>query len=313
MIEGTGCEAPVYFILSHCNVAQVVRLVRAIRRQSPHAFVLVHHDAVAEPFDRTAIAGDERVHLLDRSIRGEWAHFSLVEIVLYGIADLEERGVAFDWLVLLSGQDFPVRPLREFEAALAASHDGLLAYDPAPGQLLDRYRFAGYRLPRRLEHGIVHRALGVLTRLNSRQPYLRFLSGRVGCRIALRPRELPFPANVELRKGTQWWALSRRATAYVRGFIAAHPRFVQHYRERTIMPDESFFQTILSSASDLHFVNDDGRYTQWASEVSASPQVLRDADYAAIVLSGAFFARKFDSRIDASILERFDRAEGPLA
>jgi hypothetical protein len=309
MTEPVRDGTVVYFILSHCNVGQVLRLIAAIRRQSPRSLVLIHHDAIAEPFDRAAIAGDDRVRVLERSIHGEWAHFSLVDIVLYGLADLEERAVSYDWLVLLSGQDFPVRPLADFERALAASGDGLLAYDPAPGQLLDRYRFRWMRFPRALEHGIVHRAIGMLTRLNGRQPYVRFLSGRVGCRIAVRPRTLPFPPQTELRKGTQWWAISRRAVAYVRDFIAAHPRFVHHYRNHTLMPDESFFQTILSSAHDLHFVNDDARYTQWATGSPASPEILRSRDYDAIVASGAYFARKFDSRIDEAIVERFDRID----
>jgi hypothetical protein len=210
--------------------------------------------------------------------------------------------------VLLSGQDYPTGDLRAFEASLAASGDGFIRTDPNPGTLLDRYRFSWLRFPRPLENGALHRIIGLLARFNARQPYLRFLSGRVGCRIGFLPRALPLGPGMELRKGTQWWALSARAIAFVRAFVAHNPAFVRHYRERTIMPDESFFHTILSDpAAGLTFVDDDRRFTKWATASSASPEILRAADIDEIRSSGAAFARKFDMRVDTQILDALDQ------
>jgi hypothetical protein len=298
----------VYFILSHTNVPHVLDLIRRIRSEVPESLVLVHHDASETPFDGDAIRGDARVHLLDRWVHGEWAQFSLVDIVLLGLEDLERRGVDFGWLVLLSGQDYPVRPLTEFETALAQSGDGFLEYDPDPGSLLDRYRFRWFRLPRALENGVTHRVIGALTRLNGRQPLVRFLSGRVGCRVAFAMRRPPLPAGTRTYKGTQWWALSARALAHVREYARTHPDFMRHYRDHTIMPDESFFQTILLNAHGYTFVNEDGRFTKWSSPSAASPDVLRSGDYEEIVSSGCFFARKFDPRTDDQIIARFRTA-----
>lgn len=298
----------VYFILSHVNVPQVLRLVGRIRRDVPESSILIHHDATGEPFDRAAVAGDPHVHVLPQSIHGEWASYALVEIALHGIDDLHARGIAYDYLVLLSGQDYPVDDLRTFEASLAAAGDGFIQTDPNPGTLLDRYRFSWFRFPRALEHGVLHRILGLLTRLNARQPYLRFLSGRVGCRVGVATRTLPLGTGMELRKGTQWWALSARAIAFVRSFIAENPAFVRHYRDRTIMPDESFFHTILSRwDAGLKLVNDDRRFTKWASSSSASPEILRASDLDEIRNSGDAFARKFDARVDAAVLDALDQ------
>jgi hypothetical protein len=246
--------------------------------------------------------------VLSRSIHGEWGSYALVEIALYGIDDLHARAIAYDYLVLLSGQDYPTTDLREFEAALAASGDGFIQTDPHPGTLLDRYRFSWVRFPRALEIGALHRIIGWLTRFNDRQPYVRFLSGRVGCRIGFLPRTLPLGPNMQLRKGTQWWALSARAVAFARAFAAQNPAYVRHYRKRTIMPDESFFHTILSdTGAGFAFVDDDRRFTKWATKSSASPEILRASDFDEIAASGDAFARKFDTNVDAAILDALDQ------
>jgi hypothetical protein len=298
----------VYFILSHTNVPQVLRLIGRIRRDVPESFVLIHHDATNEPFDHAAVADDPQVRVLPKSINGEWGSYALVEIAFAGLEDLQARGVAYDYVVLLSGQDYPIDNLRAFETSLAASGDGFIQTDPAPGTLLDRYRFSWFRFPRALEFGVLHRIIGLLTRFNERQPYLRFLSGRVGCRIGVAPRMLPLGPGMELRKGTQWWALSARAIAFVRAYAAQNPAYVRHYREHTIMPDESFFHTMLSDRSaGFSFVNDDRRFSKWATRSSASPEILGARDLEAIRSSGDAFARKFDTRVDATILDALDQ------
>jgi hypothetical protein len=298
----------VYFVLSHKNVPQVLRLIGRIRRDVPESLILVHHDATNEPFAHAAVEEDPHVHVLSRSIHGEWGSYALVEIALYGIDDLHARAVAFDYLVLLSGQDYPTGNLREFETSLAASGDGFIETNPDPGTLLDRYRFSWLRFPSALEFGVLHRIIGWLTRFNERQPYVRFLSGRVGCRIGLLPRTLPLGPGMQLRKGTQWWALSARAIAFVREFVERNPAFVRHYRDRTIMPDESFFHTILSDPSGAFaLVDDDRRFTKWAARSSASPEILRATDLDEIASSGAAFARKFDTRVDEEILDALDQ------
>ena len=71
------------------------------------------------------------------------------------------------------------------------------------------------------------------------------------------------------------------------------------------MPDEAFFQTILSG-SGLSFVNDDGRYAKWGHAGAQSPEILRSADIPAIVESGKYFARKFDIGVDSGALDLLD-------
>jgi hypothetical protein len=239
------------------------------------------------------------------SLAGDWGSFALVDMVRLGLRYLREAAVDYDYLTLLSGADYPIRPLREFEAALAASHDGMMGLEDTPPGILDRYDFAWFRLPRSIENGLTHRVVGRLGGLNRKQPYLRFQSGRVGCRIGVRPRTNPLDA-MRIYKGPQWWALSARAIATIETFIAEHPAYVDWFRRRTLIPDEAFFHTIVFNAVGLNVARDNGRYVRWSRPDSGSPDRLDLPDLPALRASGKFFARKFASDSSAGLLDALD-------
>jgi hypothetical protein len=301
------CARPTvaYFIASHTNPEQVARLVRRVRRDSPASLVLIHHDESQSHLGAERFAGDPNVLVIRDAVAVEWGQFSQVELVLRGIDALLADGRDFDWLVLLSGQDYPIRPIAEFEADLARLGDGAIAYEEQT-TLLDRYVLSWYRLPRRLENRITNALFSRLSRFNARQSFLRFVSGRVGCRIGVRTGRSPFSTALRPYKGTTWWTLSRRCIDYVRAYVRDNPGFVDWYRRRTLMPDESFFQTILFNAGIFRLRNDDGRFVRWEPPEAPSPVTLRTVDLDAVLTSGKYFGRKFDDRIDANVLDRLD-------
>jgi Core-2/I-Branching enzyme len=295
----------VYFIASHTNPDQVGRLVRRLRRDSPAALVLIHHDESQSHLDARRFDGDPNVIVMQCSIAVEWGQFSQVELVLRGIEVLRASGRAYDWVVLLSGQDYPIRPIAEFEGDLALLGDGAIAYEERTAHL-DRYELSWYRVPRVFENRYVNALFSRLSQLNARQPFVRFVSGRVGCRIGVRIGRSPFDGTLRPYKGTTWWTLSRRCIDYVHAYVRDNPGFVDWYRRRTLMPDESFFQTILFNAGIFRLRNDDGRFVRWEPPEAPSPVTLRTADLDAVLSSGKYFGRKFDDRVDAAVLDRLD-------
>lgn len=299
----------VYFIASHTNPDQVTRLVRRLRRDAPHALVLIHHDESQSHLGAERFAGDPDVVVMNRSVTVEWGQFSQVELVLRGIQALRATGRDFDWVVFLSGQDYPIRPIAEFEADLARLGDGAIAYEEQTAHL-DRYVLSWHRVPRRFENRITNALFSRLSRLNARQPLVRFVSGRVGCQIGVRTWRSPFGAKLRPYKGTTWWTLSRRCIDYIDAYVRDNPGFVEWYRNRTLMPDESFFQTILFNAGIFRLRNDDGRFVRWEPPEAPSPVTLRTVDLDAVLASGKYFGRKFDDRIDAHVLDRLDALLG---
>jgi hypothetical protein len=294
-----------YLIASHVNVAQVARLVARIRRERPHAPIVIHHDDAAEPIDVAAFGDDPFVRFVRPSIRGEWGTFALVEIALALIETLFAWDVPFEYAALLSGQDYPILSLEVFERRLRG--DGAIAGGDDRPKSLDRYRFRYVRLPRRLETRTMHRIFYVLGACVQRTPWLRFTTGRIGCRFGVRTSPEPRIRGLPVSKGYQWWTLSRAALAYVRAFVRERPDVVRAFARHTLIPDEAFFQTILTTGS-FTLASDDDRFVRWPDIDAMNPAVLDRRDLAAVRASGKAFARKFDSRRDSKILDFLDES-----
>ena len=298
-----------YLIASHTNPSQVARLVRRIRAERPVAPIVVHHDRLQSRLSADTFPDDEHIFFVEPSIAGEWGSYALVQLALNGLETLWSSGEEFRWVTFISGQDYPARSLREFEAALPATGDGAIERGDERPQSVMRYRLGFYRLPERLETRNMHRlffVLGILAKLFDRkQRFVAFTTGRVGCRFGIVHPKSPV-AGLRIYKGYQWWTLSRAAVAYVRDYIERNPDFVAWFATRVLIPDEAFFQTILMT-SDMKFAKDDGRYVKWRHADAMSPEILTIDDLPDILRSERFFARKFYDRVDARVLDELDR------
>ena len=103
--------------------------------------------------------------------------------------------------------------------------------------------------------------------------------------------------------GANWANLSKETVEYVLQFMRDRPEFIRSFRY-TRTADEIWLQTIvLHSPYSSLTVNDTKRYIDWSTGPEY-PRILRIDDYEAIRQSSAFFARKFDAKVDAQIIEK---------
>lgn len=267
-----------YVISAYRRPEQLVRLVRRLAGDDVRFFV--HVDSkTREPVLRSMVgglAGIETVSFLPRHAC-HWGGFGHVRASLKGIAAIQESSFDPDYTILLSGQDYPIKSNRAIRAFLA-EREGRSSFMHFP---LPTPNWTGGGLPR------------------FRNWHLRWR--RIHVRIPLR-RTLPL--GLEPWGGSAYWIMSRRALDVVHAFVTEHPEYVQFFNHVDI-PDESFFQTILLNspvASDC----DDIRlhYTEWGR--TPAPAVLLTTDYQHLAESPCLFARKFDPRIDAGILDLID-------
>jgi Core-2/I-Branching enzyme len=302
-----------YVITAHNQPQQVCRLVRALQTTSTTGQIVIHHDRSKSEFDPALLAGMRDVHLLQNPIAVGWGEFSVVEAELRCLDWLMQEAIEFDWLVLLSGQDYPIRSLQQFEQLLAStSVDGFLEYfpiDQVPATQWnwhdqtgnDRYYYHYHNAP-----SLLRPLFYKLYRIVNWQPYLRVKAGRFGAKIALPAYRHPFREQFRCYAGSQWHTLSRRAVQYLTDFIQQNPQIVEHYRH-TMIPDESFFQTILLNAPHLQFCNDNLRHISWTPPY---PAIFGMQDLPSLEQSQKFFARKFDLNYDAQVLDQLDRTLG---
>jgi hypothetical protein len=212
--------------------------------------------------------------------RSQWGGFGHVRATLKGIDHVVGENVPFDYAVLLTGQDYPLR---------------------SPSEISRRLGDAGGRSFMR------HLALpwepwGPRGGLDRIEDWHLITYRRLHLALPLR-RELPL--GLTPYGGSAYWCLSSTLVHFVHGFLRDNPAYVRFF-EHVFVPDELFFQTIIMNSELRDTVeNDDLRYLDWSRE--PAPVVFTHDDLPALLGSGQLYARKFDETVDASVLDALDR------
>jgi hypothetical protein len=285
----------VYIVISHRNPEQVVRLVRVLR-EGPAARVLVRHDPRWEPLDaeRLEAAGGEPVE--DR-IKAKWGGWSYLRLIVGCLREAAARHDP-DWVVVISGQDYPLRPLADIEADLGASPaDARLGLvrpvetrRPAAGddEFFLRCRYRHYARPRVFPSSLP----GPIRPL----AYARDLPPLLGVR-RIEPAPLAFFASAD------WVTLGRAGLRTVLD-AAGDRRLTRHFR-RVAVPSESFFASVLLANPALIVERDNRRFSSFVHG-APSPDTLTTGDFDRLLACGADFGRKFDAAADPHVLDLLD-------
>ena len=99
-----------YIISAYHRLGQVTRLVQ--RLHTGDARFLVHVDRKTDAREYRELRDSLRdlpVHFLDRHTC-HWGGFGHVRATLKGIDELCSGSIAFDYAILLTGQDYPIKP-----------------------------------------------------------------------------------------------------------------------------------------------------------------------------------------------------------
>jgi hypothetical protein len=268
-----------YLISAYKNLDQTARLVR--RLDTGAAASLVHVDKKTDDSEYLALTKEladvASAHFLERHTC-HWGGFGHVRATLKGLDWLVARSVSLDYLILLTGQDYPIK-----------SNDFIVRF-------LEQNRGRSFMtfesLPRRSWGD-----RGGLDRVEYR--HLR----AYGHHLRL-PLKRSFPKGLRPYGGGAYWCLSRECIEYVSSFVGERPDVLSFFRHVDI-PDEIFFQTVImnSELADT-VVNDNLRYIDWTR--GRRPAILETRDFEALARSPKLFARKFDVEHDEQIMELID-------
>lgn len=309
---GKGGLVVGYNVQTHAHPEQIVRLVASLLREDPGCTVYVSHDRAGCELPR-AVTEHPAVHVsLDVGGRGR---FHNIERWL-GAARWLRTNRPVDFLVTLTGQDYPVRPIPEFHTALMESGDGLMEHFPVLGpggnwpirEGRARYLYSWHDL-RPLTPAAKNRLRPTLV-LNGCQPLLRFNVAYDSLRVGVRARS-PFRDGFCCRGGSFFTNLSWRTVEYV--LAKSEDHVILDWAKRSLLIEEAFFQSILVSAGRFSFVNRSGRYFDFSGAKHGSPATLTLKDVPAAVASGEFFARKWDPRCAHEVYDELDELSGATA
>ncbi len=219
-------------VLAHHLPLQLASLLAALRHPQVRLYVHIDRTKALAPFTRAfAEAGLRDLVLLPRHA-SLWGSVGCVDAELEGLAAGVADGCGY--YVLLSGQDFPLRPLDEIVAFLEQAGSGsYMSYielsKSTAGQRgqawhgRHRTEFYTYTVRGRRELCIPR---------GEDLPFLswrgRILNEALRMRSALKPPRR-HPPYARPFTGSTWWNLSRTAAEYVLRFAREHPDFRRYH------------------------------------------------------------------------------------
>jgi hypothetical protein len=316
----------VFFITSYRSPDQLLRLVRVLRKSEPESPIVIHHDRWKSDIDLGPFEQYPDVHVLTSEEPIEWGDLSL-DLARWRVFRWIMTNLDADWVILLSEQDYPIKPLGALRTKLASNKvDAYIEGQPidaleneelrAHCEIRYLYQFAtlptvkaASRLPAGLKQVGYKSRNAVAYGLNR---YQRLLF------VDLRPRELQLPSRIGRRVKNPpfgesfpcwyhdpWFSISREAMEYLVGFVDSHPDLIKYYG-RTVVPLESVSGTIICNNPDLRVENESLHETRWSNAASGRPDVYRLADLAFLQSSSAVFARKFDQG-SSDLMDELDK------
>lgn len=297
-----------YLILAHKYPKQFKKIAQHILNSG--GVCVAHIDKKANMDDFYV----EGVSYVRKRENVRWAGYSAVKATQKMLAQALKEYPDATHYASITGQCYPVRPLREYAVFLARPENlersWVSFYALAPG--MRNYVLVQYREYKDFEgllpEGTIRRGV--------RKVYYKI--------SRMFPRKnLP----IQFYQGSAYWTISRSAALQVMDFLKTpEGREVTKIFRSTPMPDEMWMQSVLLNTparENAEAWKTDGQlapgtkhsenyanhhYIDW-SGAGAHPEVLTLEDLPAIRKSGKWFTRKVDPEASAELIEELDRIQ----
>lgn len=224
-----------YALLVHDRPDLVARL--ATRLTDAGGIVAIHFDAKAGHRAAgeviAAMPRNAESVLWAKPVSVGWGEWSMIEATLNCVRSIFEAGHEPDYIHLMSGADYPIRPLDEFHAFLErhAGTDFLECRDMASN--------------RWVVDGLTHERYRYRHFFNwKRHPHLFDWNWKIQRALRIRNR---LPKDLKPHMGSQWCTLTGASWKKILE-LARRPEIIRAFRYSWI-PDEMFIQTLLATAA----------------------------------------------------------------
>ncbi len=276
-------------ILIHRYPEQAITLISTLLSH-PQVQVIVHVDAKAQAcFEmlKKEFKANERVEFVQPRYRVFWGSYQQIQ-ASYALLQAAEKSKC-DYAVLLSGQDFPIKPISEIVSFFEVNQNkNFVVNFPLPNpqwaegglQRLWNYHFNSEKFP------------FLLRKVNALLYHFQKLFG------------IKRPLQKQYYGGSNWFNLNAATIKAVCKYIETHPRYLKQFKY-TRCADEIFLQTVLALLTDnTELVNTDLRFVD-RSTAPEYPRTWRSVDNERMLSTEQkLFARKFDSTVDSEILSK---------
>ena len=321
-----------YILLVHRDPELFGRLVRRLDNPGVTSFVVHIDQKVGDdtPF-REQVKDVDGVYYAKRE-SGCWGGYSLVQATLNAIGTLVKEEVEFDYAIMMSGQDYPLKSNQYIHDFFAYSSGAqfMEAFNKDSGTK----EWQKYLFGNRLENYYYRTIDGKRWyRYDGGSGYWRCNDARLakgddawkpceepdGCPFdpeeCRGPRKDHKPSIIkDWWGGSQWWALTKEAVQHIHTTVGKDNGYAA-FHKYTFIPDENFFQSLILNSDRFgkRVINNRLRFIDFSDPNPKNmPKTFGDEDvselkeFCSTEYPMMLFARKFDSRISARVLDAID-------
>ena len=311
--------AHVYVVLFHKNVVQLARLIQALNYRNTYFVIHVCKNFLGFPELRSRFKNFSNVFFCERE-RATWGSYYIAKATLNGINSSIQRIKNFDYLSVISAQDYPIKS-NEYIYSYLEKNKGkeFLTFEKTDPELNERNEYfhpikekmTSRDLLARYEMYFIKIYKNFYIRIPGEyDPKINFEAKLKNAIKWVLRRTVPkrkFISGYESFLGSNWFTISYDCCLYM---INSYLKNVKYHKfmKFVFSSSEMFFQTILlNSRFRNSVINDNLRFTKWG--VGPNPVYLKKEHLKEIEDSGPtkLFARKFDITRDPIVLEEINK------
>ncbi|MBS1564096.1 MAG: hypothetical protein JST39_06890 [Bacteroidetes bacterium] len=272
-----------HLVITYTNPQQTARMIRSM--QHPDFDFYIHVDKKLDIAPHLFLAEIPHVYLIRDRVDVIWGGYNTIEAELRSVQEIFDTGREYDYIHLMSGQDYPIKPARQiydfFEQNRGKEFlefEHFDHWDADAYTRIQKYHFTNYKFPGRYS--------------------IQWLMNR------LLPQRVS-PVALEYFGSSMFWALTPACLRYIIAFLRTNNRFRRFIR-LTWGSDEFLFQTlVLNSHFQKSVVNSNLLYLDRPLG-AAHPNIISDRHLPILKATPALFTRKVDMAMEPGILDSID-------
>lgn len=256
------------------------------RMQHPGFDFYVHVDKKIDIAPHLFLAKIPNVYLINDRVNVVWGGYNTIEATLRSVKEIFDTGKLYDYVHLMSGQDYPIKPASQmYDFFVANNGKEFLQFEHFDDWASESY-------PRIREYHLTNYSF-------PGRYYVQWMMNKI---LPVRKS----PLAMEYYGSSMFWALTSKSLKYIIELIDNNARF-RRFMQFTWGSDEFMFQTlVLNSSFKDNVVNDNLLFLD-RDKGAAHPNILTSIHLGKLLASQKFFARKFDWAKDIVVLDNIDR------
>ncbi|MBX0357719.1 beta-1,6-N-acetylglucosaminyltransferase [Halobacillus sp. Nhm2S1] len=326
-IESNGINNKKFAILiiAHKNFKQLKRLVEKINHKNIDIFIHIDEKwDLSESKINELLSVMENIYFPEDRISANLSDWSLIEVTMSLIKKTkeieEEKGIQYSYTMLISGQDYPIKPVNALVEELNNSYPKpFIDCQPCVNKNWVYKLYEKLPIEIKLNKDINQYMKKGLKRKMLKTPlYIFFKFLRF---FIVHPYKELKNLNCSVYGGSSWWILPDIVIDDIyTQYYESNNRIISIFK-KSLTPEETFFQTLTmrTSVSEYVTINFNNKFTRDCNDsliypnfydekkpYMGHPHILTVEDFDKISKLHHYFARKFDDSIDYKILDLID-------